>query len=66
MENPNSSPLGLIGFTDPAGRFTIMMPHPERLTQNRQFSHCPEVLKESDVTWGMIFRNARRWLEEHL
>jgi len=63
-ENPNGSPLGLTGFTDPTGRFTIMMPHPERLTQNRQFSHCRQVLKESDVTWGMIFSNARVGLKD--
>jgi phosphoribosylformylglycinamidine synthase len=28
--NPNGSPEGITGLTTPDGRFTIMMPHPER------------------------------------
>jgi phosphoribosylformylglycinamidine synthase len=29
--NPNGSPLGIAGLCSEDGRFTIMMPHPERV-----------------------------------
>ena len=29
--NPNGSPYGISGLTTPDGRFTILMPHPERV-----------------------------------
>ncbi len=29
--NPNGSPDGITGLTTPDGRFTIFMPHPERV-----------------------------------
>ena len=64
-ENPNGSPLGLTGFTDPTGRFTIMMPHPERLTKPRQYSYLPPELHEKSP-WAMMFANARRWLAEQI
>jgi phosphoribosylformylglycinamidine synthase len=59
--NPNGSPLGITGLTTPDGRFTIMMPHPERLFRTVQYSWHPEEWGE-DGPWLRLFRNARRWL----
>ena len=36
--NPNGSNLGLTGFTSDDGRFTILMPHPERVFLTQQMS----------------------------
>jgi phosphoribosylformylglycinamidine synthase len=43
------------------GRFTIMMPHPERTFRSVQMSWQPPGLGE-DGPWLEMFRNARRWL----
>jgi len=59
--NPNGSPLGITGLTTPDGRFTIMMPHPERVFRAVQFSWRPREWTE-DSPWMRIFRNARVWL----
>ncbi|MDQ6998280.1 MAG: phosphoribosylformylglycinamidine synthase [Mariprofundus sp.] len=59
--NPNGSPDGLTGFTTADGRFTIMMPHPERLFRSSQFSWSPEAWGE-DGPWLRMFRNARKWI----
>ena len=58
--NPNGSPNGLTGFTTADGRFTIMMPHPERLFRSLQYSWRPEGWGE-DGPWMRMFRNARKW-----
>ena len=63
--NPNGSPLGMTAFTTPDGRFTIMMPHPERVTLNVNLSWHP---KEWDAAsrespWMRMFRNARAWAD---
>ncbi|ATX81319.1 phosphoribosylformylglycinamidine synthase [Mariprofundus ferrinatatus] len=60
--NPNGSPDGLTGFTTADGRFTIMMPHPERLFRSVQHSWQPEGLGE-DGPWMRMFRNARKWAD---
>lgn len=59
--NPNGSPEGLTGFTSEDGRFSIMMPHPERLFRSVQYSWKPEGWGE-DGPWLRMFRNARAWL----
>ncbi len=59
--NPNGSPKGITGLTTPDGRFTIMMPHPERLFRAVQHSWRPDVWKE-DGPWVRLFRNARKWV----
>jgi phosphoribosylformylglycinamidine synthase len=59
--NPNGSPDGLTGFTTGDGRFTIMMPHPERCARAVQMSWHPDTLGE-DSPWMRMFRNARVWL----
>ncbi len=60
-DNPNGSPLGITGLTTADGRFTIMMPHPERVFRSVQFSWHPDGWGE-DGPWLRLFRNARRWL----
>jgi phosphoribosylformylglycinamidine synthase len=60
--NPNGSPDGLAGVTTADGRFTIMMPHPERTFRSLQMSWQPDGLGE-DAPWLEMFRNARRWLK---
>ncbi|MDR2679027.1 MAG: phosphoribosylformylglycinamidine synthase [Zoogloeaceae bacterium] len=57
--NPNGSPAGLTGFTTPDGRFSIMMPHPERVFRTVQMSWHPEDWGEASP-WLALFRNARR------
>ena len=59
--NPNGSPLGATGFCNQDGRFTIMMPHPERLFRSVQYSWHPRDWKE-DGPWMRIFRNARKFI----
>jgi phosphoribosylformylglycinamidine synthase len=59
--NPNGSPDGITGLTTADGRFTIMMPHPERIFRTTQMSWHPEGWGE-DSPWQTMFRNARRWL----
>ena len=57
--NPNGSPDGLTGVTTADGRFTIMMPHPERVFRTVQMSWHPEGWGE-DSPWMRMFRNARK------
>ncbi|MBE7422666.1 MAG: phosphoribosylformylglycinamidine synthase [Zoogloeaceae bacterium] len=59
--NPNGSPGGIAGLTTADGRFTIMMPHPERIFRTLQMSWHPENWGE-DGPWLRMFRNARSWL----
>ena len=59
--NPNGSPEGITGLTTPDGRFTIMMPHPERVFRTSQMSWHPAGLGE-DSPWMRMFRNARQWV----
>ncbi len=56
--NPNGSPQGLTGFTTQDGRFSIMMPHPERVFRAVQHSWRPDDWQE-DGPWMRMFRNAR-------
>jgi phosphoribosylformylglycinamidine synthase len=59
--NPNGSPEGITGLTTADGRFTILMPHPERVFRTVQQSWHPEGWGE-DSPWMRMFRNARRWV----
>ncbi|NOZ52550.1 MAG: phosphoribosylformylglycinamidine synthase [Gammaproteobacteria bacterium] len=56
--NPNGSAAGVTGFTTTDGRFTIMMPHPERVFRTVQNSWHPSDWGE-DSPWMRMFRNAR-------
>jgi phosphoribosylformylglycinamidine synthase len=59
--NPNGSPQGIAGLTTPDGRFSILMPHPERVFRSVQMSWHPQGWGE-DSPWMRMFRNARAWL----
>ena len=59
--NPNGSPGGLTAVTTPDGRFTALMPHPERVFRQLQMSWTPG-LPEGHSPWMRMFANARRWL----
>ena len=59
--NPNGSPRGITGLTTPDGRFTILMPHPERVFRTVQHSWHPQGWGE-DGPWLRMFRNARKWV----
>ncbi|MBK8665592.1 MAG: phosphoribosylformylglycinamidine synthase [Burkholderiales bacterium] len=59
--NPNGSPGGLTAVTTADGRFTALMPHPERVFRNIQ-SSWTSLDKNSYSPWMQIWRNARRWV----
>ena len=59
--NPNGSPGGLTGVTTADGRFTAVMPHPERVFRNIQMSWSPLPV-DSASPWSQIWRNARVWV----
>ena len=59
--NPNGSPGGLTAVTTPDGRFTALMPHPERVLRHLQMSWTTgDALQRS--AWQRMFGNARRWV----
>ncbi|MDO8351006.1 MAG: phosphoribosylformylglycinamidine synthase [Gallionella sp.] len=59
--NPNGSPQGITGLTTPDGRFSIMMPHPERVFRAVQNSWHPREWQENGA-WLKMFQNARKWV----
>jgi phosphoribosylformylglycinamidine synthase len=59
--NANGSPQGITAVTTPDGRFTILMPHPERVFRSVLMSWHPDGWGE-DSPWMRMFRNARAWL----
>jgi len=59
--NPNGSPFGITGLTTTDGRFTIMMPHPERCFRTVQNSWHPDDWNEYGA-WMRLFKNARVWV----
>ena len=60
--NPNGSPAGITGMCNDDGRFTILMPHPERVFRTVSNSWRGDQWGEDSPTMRM-FRNARTWLE---
>jgi phosphoribosylformylglycinamidine synthase len=61
--NPNGSPNGITSVTTADGRFTVLMPHTERVHRTVQMSWHPEGWRENDGSpWMRVFQNARRWL----
>ncbi|WP_394757589.1 phosphoribosylformylglycinamidine synthase [Rhodoferax sp.] len=59
--NPNGSPGGLTAVTTLDGRFTAMMPHPERVFRNIQMSWTkgdPAAFS----AWMQLWVNARKWI----
>ncbi|BEV71245.1 MULTISPECIES: phosphoribosylformylglycinamidine synthase [unclassified Paludibacterium] len=59
--NPNGSPAGITGLTTEDGRFTIMMPHPERVFRTVQNSWHPADWGENGA-WYRMFASARKWV----
>jgi phosphoribosylformylglycinamidine synthase len=64
--NPNGSPQGITGLTTKDGRFSIMMPHPERVFRTVQQSWHPDSRHpdswREDSPWLRMFRNARKFI----
>ena len=59
--NPNGSAGGLTAVTTADGRFTAMMPHPERVFRNVQMSWTNGD-KSAFSPWMNVWRNARKWV----
>ena len=59
--NPNGSAGGLTAVTTADGRFTALMPHPERAFRNIQMSWTDQD-PSAHSPWMQIWRNARKWL----
>jgi phosphoribosylformylglycinamidine synthase len=59
--NPNGSPEGLTAVTTADGRFTVLMPHPERVFRNVQMSWSGGDASAASP-WMRMFDNARTWL----
>ena len=57
-ENPNGTIKGITAMTNSDGRFTIMMPHPERSFLNNQLSWTDDKGKYSP--WFKLFNNAKK------
>ncbi|MCW5632793.1 MAG: phosphoribosylformylglycinamidine synthase [Rubrivivax sp.] len=61
--NPNGSPGGLTAVTTDDGRFTALMPHPERVFRNVQMSFAAGGDVSAPSPWMRMFHNARAWLK---
>ncbi|KML53882.1 phosphoribosylformylglycinamidine synthase [Burkholderia cepacia] len=59
--NPNGSPAGITSVTTADGRFSVLMPHMERVHRTVAMSWHPESWGEASP-WLRVFRNARRWI----
>jgi len=59
--NPNGSPDGLTSVTTADGRFTVLMPHPERVFRNVQMSWTSGAVS-AQSPWLRMFGNARKWV----
>ena len=59
--NPNGSPGGLTAVTPADGRYTALMPHPERVFRNVQMSWTSGDRSEQSP-WMRMFESARRQL----
>jgi len=59
--NPNGSPGGLTSVTTDNGRFTVLMPHAERVFRGVVHSWAPQAWGD-ESPWMRMFRNARKWV----
>jgi phosphoribosylformylglycinamidine synthase len=60
--NPNGSAGGLTAVTTADGRFTAMMPHPERVFRNIQMSWTDQDISRPSA-WMQLWHNARKWVK---
>jgi phosphoribosylformylglycinamidine synthase len=60
--NPNGSPGGLTAVTTADGRYTVLMPHPERVFRNVLMSWTSGE-RSAPSPWMRMFGNARAWLK---
>ena len=62
--NPPGRPGGRTGVTTADGRFTAMMPHPERVFRNIQMSWSDRTQQDQNAhsPWMELWRNARKWV----
>ncbi|WP_133648864.1 phosphoribosylformylglycinamidine synthase [Paraburkholderia flava] len=63
--NPNGSPEGITSVTTEDGRFTVLMPHTERVHRTVQLSWAPDEWKGAagdGSPWMRVFQNARKWI----
>lgn len=61
--NPNGSPLGIAGLTDPSGQVLGLMPHPEAF--HHVTNHPGWTRGETDPPGTLLFVNAIRYLREN-
>ncbi|SUA48985.1 Phosphoribosylformylglycinamidine synthase [Oligella urethralis] len=66
--NPNGSINGIAAVTTEDGRFTIMMPHPERVVRSAMMSWAPKSWGPKDsggdlTPWMRMFMNARVFID---
>lgn len=59
--NPNGSAGGLTAVTTADGRFTALMPHPERVFRNIQMSWTSGDRSQRSP-WMQLWHNARKWV----
>lgn len=67
--NANGSPRAVASVTAANGRVTAIMPHPERMLRNANFSYAPKatggpMLEDGsdESPWMAMFYSARRWV----
>ncbi len=64
--NPNGSPGGSAGLCSRDGRWTAVMPHPERVFRTWQWPWMPASWTSLEASpWLRMFQNARTWCMEH-
>ena len=61
--NPNGSPQGITGICSEDGRVLIMMPHPERLFRDIQYSWRHTSDTDHSAPWLKLFYNAYRFYQ---
>ncbi len=61
-ENPNGSPLGIAGLTDPSGRILGLMPHPE--AYNHPTNHPAWTRGEADILGTALMERGIQYLRE--
>ena len=60
--NPNGSVNGITGLTSTDGRFSIMMPHPERVFRQVQNTWQRNLTDVDNAPWLKMFQNARKFV----